>query len=545
MQITCLGAARTVTGSSYLVETGDDNCFLVDCGLFQGGRKIEERNWDVAAHRAGEIKAIFITHAHIDHSGLVPRLVRMGFQGPVYATTATAQLLRILWLDSAHIQESEAQWQNRKNKRQGGKDIEPLYETPDAEASINLIAPIELDTVFEPIPGVNAKYVTAGHILGAASLHLHIKNETGEHRVGFSGDIGRPNQLIVPDPVQLPQVDTLFMETTYGERNHKTISDSEKELIDVITQAYNEGGRVVIPSFAVERTQELIFVMAKAWRDGRWPGEMPVYLDSPLAIKATEIFRQNPEFFDEETKEILENGDRPLNFPYLKFTPSTADSMAINEQNGPFVVIAGNGMGTAGRIKHHLKHNLWRPNCHVLIVGFQAQGTTGRQLVEGADTVRIFREDVSVNATIHTIGGFSAHAGQTELIDWLRPQVHDGLKVNLIHGEESQSLGFAKLAQKTFPQVRFHVPKWMETLVLEAAEIIAAMPEEIFPEPAAVADMGQRRKMVAEVRSLRNRLEDIMVELLAGECGTDAVCLDGLHEALQKADAALQTWEAA
>ena len=545
MQITCLGAARTVTGSSYLVELGDDNCFLVDCGLFQGGRKIEERNWDVSAHRAEEIKAIFITHAHIDHSGLVPRLVRMGYQGPVYATTATAQLLRILWLDSAHIQESEAQWQSRKNKRQGNKVVEALYETPDAEASINLIAPIELDTVFEPLPGVSAMFVTAGHILGAASLHLHLKNETGEHRVGFSGDIGRPNQLIVPDPVQLPQVDTLFMETTYGGRNHKTIIDSEKELIDVITQAYNEGGRVVIPSFAVERAQELIFVMAQAWRDGKWPGEMPVYLDSPLAIKATEIFRQNPEFFDDETKEILENGHRPLNFPYLKFTPATADSMAINEQTGPFVVIAGNGMGTAGRIKHHLKHNLWRANCHVLIVGFQAQGTTGRQLVEGADTVKIFREDVSVNATIHTINGFSAHADQTELIGWLKPQVHPGLMVNLIHGEESQSLGFAKLAQKTFPEVHFHVPKWMDTLVLEAAEIIAAMPEEVFPEPAVVADMAHRRKMVSEVRVLRNRLEDIILELLAGEGGIEVVRLNGLQDALQQAEAALEKWETA
>lgn len=546
MQITCLGAARTVTGSSYLVEPGDDNCFLVDCGMFQGGRKIEERNWEVSSHRPGDIKAIFITHAHIDHSGLVPRLVRMGYHGPVYATTATAQLLRILWLDSAHIQEMESQWQSKKNKRQGRKDVEPLYETPDAEASINLITPIELDTPFEPLPGVTATFVSAGHILGAASLHLHLNNDSGSHKVGFSGDIGRPNQLIVPDPEQLPTVDTLFMETTYGERNHKTISDSEKELIDVITQAHNENGRVVIPSFAVERTQELIFVMAKAWREGRWPGEMPVYLDSPLAIKATEIFRQNPEFFDDETKEILENGDRPLNFPFLKFTPSTEESMAINEQNGSFVVIAGNGMGTAGRIKHHLKHNLWRKNSHVLIVGFQAQGTTGRQLVEGADTVRIFREDVAVNATIHTIGGFSAHAGQSELIEWLKPQVHDGLKVNLIHGEESQSLGFAKLAQRTFPQAHFHVPKWMETLVLEALETVADLPEEVFDEPTPmVADMAQRRKMVAEVRGLRNRLEDIIVELLAGECGTDPACLADLHTALEQADAALQKWEAA
>lgn len=545
MQITCLGAARTVTGSSYLIELDDQTNFLVDCGLFQGGKLIEQRNWDVSDHRPESIKAIFITHAHIDHSGLVPRLVRQGYQGPVYATKATCELLKILWLDSAHIQEMEAQWQSRKNKRVGRKEIEPLYETPDAEAAIALVRPVELNTPRELIPGVTSTFVSAGHILGAASLRLSLSGPDGVHNVGFSGDIGRPNQLIVPDPSIMDPVDTLFMETTYGQRLHKSIADSETELMDVINQAFKEGGRVVIPSFAVERTQELIYVMSQAYREGKWPGEMPVYLDSPLAIRATQIFRDHPEFFDEDTKAILDSGHRPLNFPFLKPTLSTEESQAINDKKGPMVIIAGNGMGTAGRIKHHLKHNLWRSDCHVLIVGFQAQGTTGRQLVDGADTVKIFREDVEVRAKVHTIGGFSAHADQAELLTWLEPQVHDGLCVNLIHGEELQSLGFAKVAQKRFPTVHFHVPKWKEIIKIVPFAEVVPLPVEEFPEPEARLGMDQRKAMVASIRVLRDRLEDIMLEILSGERSLDQQHLDTLQNTIGQAEATLAQWEAA
>ncbi|ADK85309.1 RNA-metabolising metallo-beta-lactamase [Desulfarculus baarsii DSM 2075] len=545
MQITCLGATRTVTGSSFLVELDDQTCFLVDCGLFQGGRQIEQRNWDISDHRPQDIKAIYITHAHIDHSGLVPRLTRQGYNGPIYATKATSELLKILWLDSAHIQQMEAQWQSRKNKRVGRKDIEPLYETVDAEAAIALIRPVEMNAPLELIPGVTSTFVSAGHILGAASLHLSLQAADGAHNVGFSGDVGRQKQLIVPDPEIMPRVDTLFMETTYGQRLHKSIADSEKELMDVITQAFKEGGRVVIPSFAVERTQELIYVMAQAYRDGKWPGEMPVYLDSPLAIKATQIFRDHPEFFDDETKAILDSGQRPLNFPFLTPTPSTQESQAINDKKGPMVIIAGNGMSTAGRIKHHLKHNLWRSDCHVVIVGFQAQGSTGRQLVDGADTVKIFREDVEVRAKIHTIGGFSAHADQAELLTWLEPQIHDGLCVNLIHGEELQSLGFAKVAQKRFPNAHFHVPKWKEVIRVTPFAEVAPLPVEEFPEPAARLAMPQRRAMVAEVRQLRDRLDEVMLEILTGERDLDQRQIEALRQVVEGAEAALAQWEAA
>lgn len=460
MRITCLGAARTVTGSSYLVEMDDDACFLVDCGLFQGGRQIERRNRDTARHRPQDLRAIFITHAHIDHSGLVPRLVREGFNGPVYASKATCELLKILWLDSAHIQEMEASWQSRKNKRRGGAGLEPLYETADADAAIRLLQPVEMDCHLGLIDGVQVCFVGAGHILGASSLHLILRGRDGrEHQVGFSGDLGRPGQLIVPDPGVLPPLEMLFMETTYGNRLHRSLQESQAELLAAVKEAYAGGGKVLIPAFAVERTQELIYTLAAAYRAGELPEDMPVFLDSPLAIKATEIFRAHPEFFDKETLEILANGHTPLNLPNLKFTLSTEESRSINEYKGPAVIMAGNGMASAGRIKHHLKHNLWRNNAHVVIVGFQAQGTTGRALVEGATKVKIFREDVAVRATVHTINGFSAHADQKELLAWLGRQAQPGLRVNLIHGEEASSLAFRDLARRQFPQLTFTVPR--------------------------------------------------------------------------------------
>jgi metallo-beta-lactamase family protein len=295
MQLTCLGAARTVTGSSYLIELDDDRCFLVDCGLFQGSRQIERRNWLSTPYRAADLSAIFITHAHIDHSGLVPRLVRQGFKGPVIATRPTCELLKILWLDSAHIQEMEAEWQSRKNRRAGKNGLEPLYETSDAEAAIGLLRPVEMDSCDTIVPGVTSCFVVAGHILGAASLHLTLTAGGGEHRVGFSGDVGRPNQLIVPDPGALEPVDTLFMETTYGNRTHNTLPDSINELMEVVHEAYKEGGKVVIPVFAVERSQEIIYTLAAAHRRGELPDDMPVFLDSPLAINATRIFRDHPD----------------------------------------------------------------------------------------------------------------------------------------------------------------------------------------------------------------------------------------------------------
>ncbi len=321
MRITCLGAARVVTGSCYLVELAGGESFLVDCGMFQGGRRLEERNFDTAPYRAREIKAILITHAHIDHSGLVPRLVREGFQGPVYATRATCDLLDILWQDAAHIQESEAAWQTRKNRRTGGEEVQPLYEAKDALAASRLLKPVDLGCYPELLPGVQVCFVTAGHILGAASLMLNVKDAEGQACVGFSGDVGRPGQLIVPDPARIPPPGTLFMETTYGNRLHKSLAESQRELVAVINQAYRQGGKVLIPAFAVERTQELIYTLSLAFRRGELPADLPVFLDSPLAIKATEVFRRHPEFFDRETATWSTAARIPWTFPACASPP--------------------------------------------------------------------------------------------------------------------------------------------------------------------------------------------------------------------------------
>jgi metallo-beta-lactamase family protein len=517
MRITCLGAARTVTGSSYLVEPEPDSPFLVDCGLFQGGRRLEERNRLNDDHRPGDIQGIFITHAHIDHSGLVPRLVRLGYRGPVFASKATAELLRILWADSAHIQEMEAQWQSRKNKRKGRAPVEPLYEAADAEAAGELVQAVEMDVELRLLHGVRTSFVTAGHILGAASLLLTLEAGGREHKVGFTGDLGRPGQLIVPDPAEFPAPDTLFMETTYGNRTHKTLADSQAELLAVVEQAYADGGKVLIPAFAVERTQEIIYTLAAAHRQGKLPPDMPVFLDSPLAIRATEIFRQHPEFFDEPTYQLLSQGHTPLNLPNLKFTLTTEESQAINRHAGPAVIIAGNGMASAGRIKHHLKHNLWRPNCHVVIVGFQARGTTGRRLVDGARRVKVFREEVTVAARVHTIGGFSAHADRDELLTWLEPLARPGLAVNLVHGEEQASLAFQKLAQERFPEVAFRVPRMGETLDLERP-VPRRRPARRPAAPAPPAGPS-RRRVEERLHRLVARLEaegdSLSPELLA------------------------------
>ncbi|RJX31657.1 MAG: MBL fold metallo-hydrolase [Desulfarculus sp.] len=530
MRIICLGAARTVTGSSYLVELDDDRCFLVDCGLFQGSRQLERRNRLNRPYRPTDLAGIFITHAHIDHSGLVPRLVRQGYKGPIYATRPTCELLKILWLDSANIQEFEAEWQSRKNNRLGRESIEPLYTTPDAEAAIGLLHPMELECYEKLIPGVESCFVGAGHILGAASLQLNLESDGGLHSVGFSGDVGRPNQLIVPDPSQMKPVNTLFMETTYGNRSHKSLEDSQAELMEVVHRAYQEGGKVVIPVFAVERSQEIIYTLAAAQRRGELPEDMPVFLDSPLAINATRIFRDHPEYFDEQTQAILAAGETPLNMPNLKFTSSVEESQAINRVMGPAIILAGSGMGNAGRIKHHLKHNLWRPNCHVVIVGFQAKGTTGRLLVDGASKVKIFREDVAVRAKVHTINGFSAHADQPELLKWLEPLAVPGLKVNLMHGEEESTLVFKRLAAERFPQVRFHVPRWNEVIALRP------MPKVQRPvEPAALAE---------QVLALSQRLAALAQRLEEPQAALDPAQAAALEEALQAADQAARAGEA-
>jgi metallo-beta-lactamase family protein len=498
MKIRCLGGVRTVTGSCFQIENPKGGFTLLDCGLFQGGRQTELRNFNTSLYRPKELEAVVITHAHMDHSGLVPRLVKGGYGGPVYASKATCDLLGILWQDAANIQQHEAMWKSKKNSRQGGTKVEPLYDLDAALEAAKHLKPVDFHEKKEIAPGVDMEFFQAGHILGAGSVQFTVNEGNSQTKVLFSGDIGRENQLLIQDPEIPPYSNVIFMETTYGNRLHKGLDNSIEELVEVINQAYAEGGKVLIPSFAVERTQEIMVLLADAWHQGRIPRDMPIIMDSPLAIAASEVYLKHPELFDRPTMDMVKKGHTPMTMSSLKITRTSQESQKINETEKSCVIFAGSGMANAGRILHHFKHNLWRPNCHVIFVGFQAQGTTGRRLVEGAQVINIFREAIVVKAKIHTIGGFSGHADQNELLDWLKPQIHQNLTVALIHGEETGTLAFEEKLNQINPNLKTIVPNWLQTLEVSGA-MLEVGPEIVKTEPKIT--------MPQEILSFQNRLD--------------------------------------
>ena len=476
MKVTTLGAAGQVTGSCHLIEVGNAK-YLVDCGLFQGGRKTEELNWAPWAFNPAEIKALFLTHAHIDHSGRIPKLIKDGFRGKIYATRPTVELCKILLLDAAHIQESHAELRTRKNLRKGLPPVKPLYTQADAEESFVFLQPVEQGQLMEFGDNLKVSFRTAGHILGASILEIWAKENGEERKVVFSGDIGRSNQLIVKDPEPIFEADALFVESTYGNRDHKTLEESKKELQEAILYSYSHGQKVLIPSFAVERTQEILYVLGEFFRNKLIPN-MPVFLDSPLAIQATRIFSEMKEFFDEETMAIVQKGENPFLFPQLQFSQTVDDSRRINAIEGPAIIIAGNGMCTAGRILHHIKHNIWREGCSLVIVGFQAEGSLGRQIVDGAKKIRVMGEEVSVKAKVFTIGGFSSHAGQKELLEWISNFKKKDMKVFVIHGEKVASEALASLIREQLG-LWTYIPQMGETLTIEPVKPVEVVPEDV------------------------------------------------------------------
>ena len=482
IKVTCLGAAGSVTGSNYLIENSKGKKILVDCGLFQGGREMEKRNWMEWGFDPREIDALILTHAHIDHSGRIPKLVKDGFKGKIITSPPTAELCQIMLLDSAHVQEMDAEWQSRKNHRQGEKGILPLYNTEDAQKSLNYLSPVERDRVVTMDSGIKFRLRNAGHILGSSLVELWIADADREVKLVFSGDLGNQNQLIVKEPHEVIDADFLFVESTYGNRLHRSFDDSKAELLEAIRYAVSNNEKVIIPAFAMERTQEILYLLGEFSRDGSLPN-IPVYLDSPLAIKATEIFRKNKGYYDEEARAIVEQGFDPFDMPNLTFTPTTEASIAINEKPGPAIIVAASGMCTAGRIKHHLKHNLWRPGASIIIVGFQAQGTTGRKIVDGEKSVKIFREDVAVKAKVFTIGGFSAHADQAGLLEWVGNLSQSKPRVFLVHGEPTAAQVLAEKIEERF-QLETYIPSWKETLNLSATKPIHRLtkPEEVAPD---------------------------------------------------------------
>jgi metallo-beta-lactamase family protein len=517
IKVTCLGGTGSVTGSNYLIESSQGKKVLVDCGLFQGGRRMEGRNWDDWGFVPKDIHTLFLTHAHIDHSGRIPKLVKDGFRGEIITSPPTAELCEIMLLDSAHIQEMDAEWQTRKNKRQSKNEILPLYTTADAEESLKLFSPVERDRIIDVESGVRARLRNAGHILGSSILELWIKENGGEIKVVFSGDIGKHNQLIVKDPHEIFAADYLFIESTYGNRTHRSFEDSKNELLGAIQYAASNGEKVIIPAFAVERTQEILYILGEFQRNGDLP-DIPIYLDSPLAIKATQIFRKNKKYYDQEAMAIVNQGFDPFDMPNLRFTPDTKESIAINEGSGSAIIIAGNGMCTAGRIKHHLKHNLWRPGASLILVGYQANGTTGRKIVEGAKSVKIFRENVAVKARIYTIGGFSAHADQKDLLEWVGHFGESRPRIFVVHGESASSEALADKIEKDL-DLEAHVPSWKERLVLKSRELIKETftEEKEKPEDLLQISLNSIIDLENELNSLKKRLKKKEEEITADD----------------------------
>jgi metallo-beta-lactamase family protein len=527
IKVTCLGATGTVTGSSFLVENAQGNKILVDCGLFQGGKEMELRNGQAWGFDPKSLQALLLTHAHIDHSGRIPKLVKDGFKGPIITSAPTAELCRIMLLDSAHVQEMDAEWQTRKNKRRAEKPVQPLYTVADAENALKQLQPIALDQMTKPAPGIKARLRNAGHILGSASLELWFEEKNQEPiKIVFSGDLGKKDQLIVQDPQPIFDADYLFMESTYGDRLHRSLEDSKQELLEAITYSYGRGEKVVIPAFAVERTQELLLILSQFQHQGLLP-DLPIYLDSPLAIKATRIFRKSIPYFDEETRALAGQGRDPFDLPNLHFTESTRDSMAINEKQGPAIVIAGNGMCTAGRIKHHLKHNLWRPGSSVVIVGFQANGSLGRMLVDGAKQVKLLNETVAVHAKVFTINGFSAHADQNGLLEWVG-HFESKPRIFLVHGEPKSSEGLRQKIRERF-DLDAYIPHWQERLILKPREMSSELPAAAEPEKEV------QGAVMSALSTLEKDLQQLQLHIHTGT-SLDADDLDKLqyiHKELQ------------
>jgi metallo-beta-lactamase family protein len=472
MKVEFLGAAGTVTGSATLFEK-DSLKWLVDCGMFQGSKELEERNRKIGPYHPEQLSFILLTHAHIDHSGLIPKLVQEGFRGKIICTQATQELCEVMLRDSGHIQEMESEWRSRKNRRSGAEETSPLYTVKDAEHSLHYFHPVRYGEMVPLADGVKARFQDAGHILGSAMIELWVEDGGRERKLVFSGDIGSPDQPIIRDPSFIEQGDIVWIESTYGNRLHKSREETVEELLKIIQTAIRDQSKVVIPAFAVERTQDIIYTLGQFIRKGSIPS-IPVYIDSPLAISATEIFKKNSDCFDQETKEILYNGENPLDLPEIIFTRDTEESKAINEDKRMGVIISASGMCDSGRIQHHLKHHLWRESSHIVIIGFQAEGTVGRRLVDGAKSVRLFGEEIAVKAHIHTLGGFSAHADQKGLLGWLAHFNNPQLEVIVNHGEEKVS---AELAQRIQQQFRYKatVPRWREKRWL-------FVPQEEIPE---------------------------------------------------------------
>lgn len=505
MKIKFCGASTGVTGSCHLLTSGEHK-ILLDCGQFQGGKAQDALNYEKFPFEPSEIECVVLSHAHIDHCGRLPLLTKRGFEGKIYCTDATADLLSVMLKDSAYIHEKETEWKNRKAERAGREQVEPLYTIEDAEKALSLVSPILYDQQIEINSDMKIVFNDAGHILGSAITELWVTEDDKESKIVFSGDLGMEGRPILRDPTYIKKADYVIMETTYGNRIHKELGTGVDKLIEIILNTTRRGGNVVIPSFAVGRTQELIYELNRFYdSNNEYRKELDkifVYIDSPMATTATEIFRRNAQVFDEETREYILKGDNPLEFKNLKFTRSSKESQDLNFNKEPKIIISASGMCEAGRIRHHLKHNLWNPKNSIVFVGYQGQGTLGRSLVEGIKMVTLFGEEIQVNAEIHNLEGFSGHADQNGLFAWLAHFEQKPKQIFLVHGEEKSKKDFAKLVN--------------EKLSYEPIVVMGNSEFELDMNKSEIVNMDSAREQAAEadkIQKVRDKLSSIHLDL--------------------------------
>jgi metallo-beta-lactamase family protein len=464
MRIQFLGAAGTVTGSCFLLDTSQSR-ILIDCGMFQGSKEVRERNYSSFYVPPRSIQYVLLTHAHIDHSGLIPKLVKHGFKGKIYATPATIELCEVLLPDSGYIQEMEVERKNRKNRRAGRPMIEPVYNVDEAYKSLPFFQPAGYNQIIRISPDVRVRFVDAGHILGSAMIEVWVQEGSSEIKLVFSGDIGNHNRPIVNDPSTIAEADYVIMESTYGNRLYQQHCDKEIELLhEIIWDTYKKGGNLIIPAFAVERTQDLLYHLILLMEEQRMP-PMQVYIDSPLATAATNVFQRHRDCYDQEARELVQRGGCPVIHPSLKFTLSAEESKSLNQISGA-IIISASGMCEAGRIRHHLKYNLWRPESTVLFIGYQAEGTLGRLILDGQKSVRIFGDEITVKADIRNIECYSSHADQAGLLSWIKKFSSPPREVFLVHGEPDASESLADLIRVETGQ-KVTIPAWQQIVELD------------------------------------------------------------------------------
>jgi metallo-beta-lactamase family protein len=464
MRITLHGASGgEVTGSAYLLQT-DKASVLFDCGLFQGARKTENHNRLPKRSGMQQLDAVVLTHAHLDHTGRLPLLTRFGYNRPIYATPATIDLTDLILKDSAHLQAEDAKRQNRRRAEQGQPPIEPLYTAQEVDKLQRLFRAMRYNHPTEVAPGISVRAVEAGHVLGSASLEVTVRENGSAKTVVFSGDIGPRGAPLHKDPTPFKHADLVFMESTYGDRDHKSLQSTAVEARDAVAQAAARGGRILVPTFAIGRTQLLLFLLAGAFKRKKLR-PFPIFVDSPMGIKATEIYKKHLELFDDEALSMMKSGELSKNLRTARVCKSAKESQALAQMHPPFLVLAGAGMCTGGRILHHMANHLADPTTLLLMVGYQGRGSLGRTILDGAKQVRIYGQSVTVRATTHTFGGLSGHAGQSDLLAWMSSVAPSKPRVVLTHGEDMQRRTLRALIERRF-KLKSHMPDFLETIEL-------------------------------------------------------------------------------